>query len=118
MNKYLNEVKQSLADAQEKAKDGSMPLHNLYMIAPILYMDKHNSNNEQLFQEMIDANDEQVTRDWSLDDRSKEQYKFHYVSSYLYCFVIAGKFDEFKYDKIMEYVSNKMDLFTNDYDGL
>ena len=118
MNKYLNEVKQSLADAHEKAKDGSMPLHNLYMIAPILYMDNHNSNNEELFQEMTDANDEKVTMDWSLDDRSKEQYKYHYVSSYLYCFVIAGKFDEFKYDKIMEYVSSKMDLFTNDYDGL
>jgi len=118
VNIYLNEVKQSLADAYEKAKDGSMPLQNLYMIAPILYMDKHNSNSEQLLQEMIDANDEQVTRDWSLDDRSKEQYKFHYVSSYLYCFVIAGKFDEFRYDQIMEYVCSKMDLFTNDYDVL
>lgn len=118
MNIYLNEVKQSLADASEKAKDGSMPLHNLYMIAPILYMDKHNSNNEQLFQEMIDANDEQVKRDWSLDDKSKEAYKFHYVSSYLYCFVIAGKFDEFKYDQIMEYVCTRMELFPNGYDGL
>ncbi len=118
MNKYLNEVKQSLADACEKANDGSMPLQNLYMIAPILYMDKHNSNNEELLQEMIEANDEQVTRDWSLDDRSKEQYKFHYVSSYLYCFVVTGKFDEFKYDQIMEYVCSKMDLFTDDYDGL
>jgi len=118
VDKYLYEVKQSLADACKKSEDGSMPLHNLYMIAPILYMDKHNSNDEQLLQEMMDANDEQVTRNWSLDDRSKEQYKFHYVSSYLYCFVIAGKFDEFKYDQIMEYVCSKMDLFTNDYDGL
>ena len=118
MNKYLNEVKQSLADACEKAQDGSMPIYNLYMIAPILYMDKHNSTNEQLLQEMIDANDEQVTRDWSLDDKSKEAYKFHYVSSYLYCFVIAGKFDEFKYDQIMEYVCTRMNLFTNDYDEL
>ena len=115
MDKWLNEVKQSLAEAIEKVGNGSIPLQNLYMIAPILYMEKHNSNNEQLFQEMIDANDEKVKRDWSLDDKSKEQYKFHYVSSYLYCFVVAGKFDEFKYDKIMDYVCGKMDLFTNDY---
>ncbi len=118
MNKWLNEVRQSLDDAHKKAEDGSISLQNLYMIAPILYMDKHNSNNEQLLQEMIDANDKQVASDWSLDDRSKEQYKFHYVSSYLYCFVIAGKFDDFKYDQIMDHVCSKMDLFTNDYDEL
>jgi len=118
VDKWLNEVKQSLADAHEKAKNGSIPLQILYMIAPILYLEKHKSNNEQLLQEMIDTNDKQVTRDWSLDERSKEQYKFHYVSSYLYCFVMAGKFDDFKYDLIMEYVCSKMDLFTNDYDGL
>lgn len=39
----------------------------------------------------------------------------HYVSSYLFCFVIAGKIEESKYDEIMEYVTSKMDLFTDDY---
>ena len=32
-------------------------------------------------------------------------------SSYLFCFVVAGKIDEFKYDEIMEHVNQKIDLF-------
>ncbi len=115
MNKWLEEAKLSLTDALEKAKDGAILLQNLYMLAPILYSEKSNTRNEELIQEMIDANDEQVAKDWALDENSKYQYKFHFISSYLYCFVVAGKIDEMKYDKIMEYVCNEMDLFTDDY---
>ncbi len=115
MNKWLKEAETTLADALVKAEAGEIPLQNLYMLAPILYSEKFNSRNEELIQEMIDANDEQVARDWSSDEKSKDQYKFHYVSSYLYCFVVAGKIDESKYDQIMEYVCGEMDLFTDGY---
>ncbi len=115
MNKWLKEVKMTLADALEKSENASIPLQNLYKLAPILYSEQHNSRNEELLQEMIGANDHQVEKDWSYDEKSKDQYKFHFVSSYLYCFVVAEKFDEFKYDRIMEYVCSKMDLFTADY---
>ena len=117
MNKWLKEAETTLADALEKAEDGEIPRQNLYMLAPILYSEKFNSRDEELIQEMIDANDEQVTKDWSYDAKSKNQYKFHFVSSYLYCFVVAGKIDEFKYDRIMEYVCGEMDLFTDSYGG-
>ena len=72
-------------------------------------------NNDALFQEMIGANEEQVSYNWSVDEKSKFQYKFHYVSSYLYCFVVAGKIDEMKYDKIMNFVTSNMELFTETY---
>ena len=117
MNNWLEIATSSLADALEKAEGGDVPLQNLYMLAPILYSEKQNTKNEVLIQEMIEANDQQVAADWSLDENSKNQYKFHYVSSYLYCYVVAGKIDEMKYDRIMEYVCGEMDLFTDDYTG-
>ena len=115
MNEWLKEAKVSLADALEKAVRGEIPLQNLYMLAPILYSEKFNTRNEALLQEMVEANDEQVAEDCSHDKKSKFQYKFHYISSYLFCFVVAGKIDEMKYDQIMEFVCSKMDLFTSEY---
>ena len=84
-------------------------------MAPILYSEEFSALSDELLQAMADANEQQVQRDWEIDKQSRRQYKFHYVSSYLFCFVVAGRIDEFEYDQIMEYVCHEMDLFTNDY---
>jgi len=115
MKQWLKETEESLSFALNAAKEGNVPLQNLYMLAPIIYSKRQKTKNEALIQKMIDANDKQVKTDWSYDEKSKDQYKFHYVSSYLFCFVVAGKIDEFKYDEIMEYVNSEMDLFIDDY---
>jgi len=112
---WLKEAEESLLAALNISKDGSVPLQNLYMLAPIIYSERQNTRNEALIKKMIDANDRQVKEDWSHDERSKDQYKFHFVSSYLFCFVVAGKINELKYDETMDYVNSKMDLFTSDY---
>ena len=115
MEKWFKEAESSLSEAIECKKTGNVPSINLYKLAPIIYSKRQNMNNDSLFQEMCDENEEQVQRDWACDEASKDQYKFHYVSSYMFCFVVAGKMEEKKYDAIMEYLSNKMDLFTDDY---
>jgi hypothetical protein len=115
MKKWLKEAKESLSEALDVSKNGSTPLQNLYMLAPIIYSERQKTKNETLIKEMIDANDKQVAEDWSHDENSKDHYKFHYVSSYLFCFVVTGKIDEFEYDDVMEYVNSEMDLFTNNY---
>lgn len=48
MNNWLEIAKSSLADALKKAKDGGLPLQNLYMLAPVLYSEKQNAKNEDL----------------------------------------------------------------------
>ncbi len=113
MKKWLIEVEESLSKALDVSRYGTIPLQNLYMLATIIYSERQETNNESLIQEMIEANDRQVKEDWSHDDKSKDQYVFHFVSSYLYCFVVAGKIDEFKYDEIMDYVNSNMNLFTD-----
>ena len=115
MKSWLKEAEESLLKALDVSKDETVPSQNLYMLAPLIYSERKRTNNEALIQEMIEENERQVHEDWSHDEKSKDQYKFHYVSSYLFCFVVAGKIDEFKYDEIMEYVTGKMDLFTSDY---
>lgn len=118
MHKWLKEAEESLLEAMRTADDGSVPVQNMYMLAPVIYSKRNKTNNESLIQEMIEVNDEQVKSEWAIDEKSKYQYRFHYVSSYLYCFVVADKIDEYKYDEIMEYVTRRMDLFEEDYDGL
>jgi hypothetical protein len=115
MEKWLREVSQSLESAIEKAAAGSIPLQNLYMLAPLLYSETHNMRNDELLQEMIEATEAQVAADAAHDDQSRAQYKFHYVASYLFCFVISGKVEEMQYDRIMEYVTERMDLFEEGY---
>jgi hypothetical protein len=114
MIEWLNRAEASLKRALEVAERGDIPKQNLYMLASILYSQEFHTNDEALLQAMSEANEEQVARDCSIDDQSKLQYKFHYVSSYLYCFVVAGKIEEMKYDRIMDYVNDEMDLFTSD----
>jgi len=116
MIEWLNRLEASLEKALDIAERGDVILENLYMLAPILYSEEMHTNDEVMFQEMSEVNERNVQRDWSVDPASKYQYKFHYVSSYLYCFVVRGKMDEKKYDRIMEYVTSRMDLFTDAYD--
>ncbi|RYE49960.1 MAG: hypothetical protein EOP48_20645 [Sphingobacteriales bacterium] len=115
MDKWLKEVSSSLEEAVNKAESGNIPLANIYMLAPLLYAEKHNMRNEALLKEMIDETEAQVAEDYSHNEKSREQYKFQYVSSYLFCFVVAGKLEEMQYDRVMEYVCERMALFTDDY---
>jgi len=115
MKEWLEETSASLEKALEIIERGGGPIQNLYMLAPLIYSENRHMNNEALLLEMFDANEEQVEYEWSVDKKSKEQYKFHFVSSYLNCYVIAGKVDEMKYDRIMDFVCSELDLFTEDY---
>ena len=112
MKKWLLESEESLSRAIEAIKGGDIPKENLYKLAPLFYSEKKKTNNDALIQEMCDANDEQIEQDCSFDPESINRYKFNYVASYIYCYVVAGKIDDFKYDSIMDYVNSNMDLFS------
>lgn len=111
MKEWLEETTASLQQALDIVASGEVPQKNMFMLAPVIYSKNQHMNNDSLFQEMCDANEAQVKYEMSVDEESVEQYKFHYVSSYLYCFVVAGKIDEMKYDRIMDYICSEVDLF-------
>ena len=60
MKKWLKETEEALSEAIATANNSAIPLHNLYMLAPIIYSEKQKTKNELLIQEMIEANDKQV----------------------------------------------------------
>ena len=113
MKKWLIESEDSLSKAMEALKSGEIPKENLYKLAPLFYSEKQKSNNGSLLQEMCDVNDKQIEQDCSFDPDSIKRYKFNYVASYLYFYVVAGKMDDSKYDNIMDYVNSNMDLFSD-----
>ncbi len=115
MYRWLKKASSSLEEAIEEANSRNIPLQDLYTLAPKLYAKENNLNNDDLLiEEMEDETQAQVAEDYSHDEKSREQYKFHYVSSYLYCYVVAESVDEEEYDRIMGHVCNEMDLFTDD----
>lgn len=115
MNKWLQDARDSLAEAEAVCERGEVPLENMYMLAPIIYSERNNTRNESLLSQISEETDEMVQSDWACDPQSREQYRFHFVSSYLFGYVVHGKIPELKYDEIMAYVTNRMDLFTDDY---
>lgn len=115
MNKWLKEAQESLAEAEAACERGDIPLENMYMLAPIIYSERKNTNNESMLKEMSEEIEDMVQADWACDPKSKAQYKFHFVSSYLYGFVVAGKVPELKYDEIMGFVCEQLDLFNENF---
>lgn len=115
MKKWLDEVSTSLDEAIKTAEREDIPLQSLYRLAPALFALKHGIQDEELIQQMLDEADARVTEDASYDERSWDQYRFHYVSSYLFCYVVIEELKELEYDRIFEYVNERMNLFSDDY---
>jgi len=111
MDDWLEEVRESLLNAMDALDSGEIPKEKMYRLAPLFFARRQNINKVGLIEEMSTANEQQIEADCSIDQESIKPYKFNYVSCYLFCFVVAGKIDEFKYDEIMEYVNQKLDLF-------
>ncbi|EKO3655712.1 hypothetical protein [Vibrio metschnikovii] len=111
MDKWSKEVNEALDEALQAISSGDIPKENMYKLASIFYSKRNHMNNDSLFEVMTNEIDERVKSDWLFDTDSKEQYKFHFVSSYLFCYVVAGKIDEFLYDQIMNRINQEMDLF-------
>ena len=116
MEKWLTLSKEALSKAEAACINGEIPRENMFMLAPIFYEEVNKTNNSSLIQRIGKAVEDMVYEDWGLHPKSKEQYKFHFVSSFLYGYVVAEKITEFKYDDIMEYVNDRMILFNSDYD--
>lgn len=115
MEKWLRLSKEVLSRAENACNSGEIPKENMFMLAPIFYAEINKTNNSSLLERIGKEVEDMVYEDWKHHPKSKEQYKFHFVSSFLYSYVVADKITEFKYDDIMEYVNERLDLFNADY---
>lgn len=113
MNEWLKEAKEALATALSVTDDSQPADISLYRLAPEIFANKHQELNGTSLQDMRAANEEQIKQDCLTDSTAIEHYRFNFVSSYLYCFVLSKMIDRFKYDEVMEYVNDHMDLFAD-----
>ncbi|WGO98109.1 hypothetical protein QFX18_19060 [Saccharophagus degradans] len=117
MKEWLDRVRASLSKAIQAVElSDDIPRENMYILAPLFYSQENNMNSDHLLKRMCEEIDEQFREDCSHDENSKYQFKFHYVSSYLQCYVVAGKIDEMKFDRIMDYVNGELELFDDGYE--
>lgn len=111
MDKWVKESCEALEIAEKMANESALIREELYKLASVIYSKYHNVKDESILKKMDEENERQYQRDISVDDESSKEYKFHFVSSFLYCYVVDGKIDERKYDNVMEFVNDEMDLF-------
>ena len=113
MNDWLKEAKEALEKALSGADLSEQSTLGLYRLAPKIFVDKHEEINGTSLQVMQDANEEQIKQDCLTDSTAIEHYRFNFVASYLYCFVLSKMIDNTKYEEVMEYVNENMDLFAD-----
>lgn len=108
---WLKECQKALSVAEKKAKTEYIDIHYLYRITPDLVIKERKVTNSDTIAEIKEYIEDAVKSDWELDGRSKNNYKFHFVWSYIYSHDPADMVDEMDADRVMEYVNENMRLF-------
>ena len=73
-------------------------------------------SDQSTIDEIIERIDADIRYCTEVDPDSILNYKFNFVSSYLYGHVAAGILEEMAVDKIMDYINQNIDLFHPNYD--
>lgn len=107
---WLEEIMTALSNAEKTAAECGLELEYLYKYAPALAMKKRGTLANDEIKEDVE---ERVQSDWDCDEKSKQHYKFYFLSSYIFSHVPAGLLDEMEGDRIMEYINENMELFNN-----
>lgn len=111
MGKWLTEINEVMEDALDLVSSGELKHVSMYKLAPRLYVNRYKVRSDLMLKKILDEVDEQIKTEWYSDPSSKQQFKFHFVSAYLLCFLVAGKVTSKEYDQVMNYLNKEMDLF-------
>lgn len=111
MEKWLTEINEVMREAADLISSGEFSQVNMYKLAPRLYSNRYGDINDLMLIKMAHEVDEQVKMDWYSDSQSKQHFRFHFVSAYIPCFLVAGKLTQQEYNYVMNYINKEMDLF-------
>ncbi|MDV5061854.1 hypothetical protein [Vibrio diabolicus] len=111
MDKWLTELNEVMEEALDLVSSGELKHVSMYKLAPRLYVNRYNVRSDLMLKRILDEVDEQIKTEWYSDPSSKQQFKFHFVSAYLLCFLVDGKVTSKEYDQVMNYLNKEMDLF-------
>ncbi|MCS0024037.1 hypothetical protein [Vibrio antiquarius] len=111
MEKWLTEVNEVMKEALDLVSNGELNQVNMYKLAPRLYSNRYGTISDLMLIRMFHEVEEQVKMDWYSDTQSKQHFRFHFVSAYILCFLVAGKLTQQEYDHVMSYINKEMTLF-------
>ena len=110
---WLKEIEKAIDVGHKIAFEEGRLAECFYQYAQPIMMENRGITNKKIESEIKEFIEDLVRHDWDADPESRKQYIFHFVSSYLYAHVPSGYIDEMEADRIMEYINETMDLFTN-----
>jgi hypothetical protein len=87
---------------------------DLFQYCGALAAENRNIVNASLLDEMNEFVRSMVEHDYSVDDQSRDCFKFHFVSGYIYAHVAAELVTVRDCEKALQYVTEKWDLFDAD----
>ena len=114
--KWLLDVKSAYEEAIIEYNNGNLKItekEELYKIAPLIAAQRNEIYDQEIINEMCEFTFVIVNHDISIDPKSRQQYKFNFVITYIQSHAPAGVITEMEGDQIMEYVNNHMELFIN-----
>lgn len=113
---WKREIEKALSSAQKRSKEESAELECLYKYSAEYVSRARSITDKAVVEEMLQAMERDVQYNWGVDPDSKLNYKFTFVSSYLYAHVTAGIIGEREIEKVMDYLNENMELFHSRYE--
>lgn len=114
---WLKESLKALESAERRAKREATDIEFLYQYAVEHIVKNRGISDSETIEDIKEYIQSLVDQDCRVDSNSKRQYKFHFVSSYIYGHVPTGLIDDIPADRVMEYVNDNTNLFIGDPDS-
>jgi len=111
---WLAEVKEAYEAALNEFERGELDVlekEALYLVAPLFAAKNCEIEDEEIIDEMCEHTQENAEQDFSIDEDSTGEFKFHFVIAYIHSHVPVGLVSEMEADRIMEYVNDHWKLF-------
>ncbi len=114
-SQWLSDVQEAYETAIYRFENGLLEIdviEDLYKLSAQFAANNRGIGDPEILDEMYSFSIEPVEHDFSLDPAERAKYKFQFVIAYVHSHVPAGFFTEMEGDRIMDYVNEKWDLFS------
>ena len=116
-SQWLSDVQEAYDTAKYKFENGLLDIdviEDLYKISAQMAANNRGISDPEILDEMYCFSIEPVEYDFSINPAEREKYKFQFVIAYIHSHVPAGFLTEKEGDRIMDYVNEKWDLFSEE----
>lgn len=108
---WIREIETALIKAEEKTEKNGDDFSFLYRLAPDIVVRKRKIKDGTVINRVKELGEIRVQEDWEIDEESKKQYLFHFVSCYIFCHVDFGLISEIEGDRLMDVFTDSVDIF-------